>query len=71
MIKTTKDANLRNAARRRGFILQKRRPFYCAELQDGYMIRSASSGAVIKGEYYELTPEEVREFLNEYEGGRA
>ena len=66
MIKTTKDANLRNAARRRGFILQKRRPFYCAELQDGYMIRSAVDGSVVAGYYYELSPEDVREFLNQH-----
>lgn len=68
MIKTTKDTNLRNAAHRRGFILQKRRPCacYCTELSDGYMIRSAVDGSVVAGYYYELSPEDVREFLNQH-----
>lgn len=66
MVRTTKDANLRTSARRRGFLLQKRRYSYCPELGDGYMIRSALNGMPIAGERYELTAEDVREFLNQH-----
>lgn len=66
MIKTTKDSNLRTASRRRGFLLQKRRHSFCPELGDGYMIRDAFSGLPVAGERYELTAEDVRDFLNEH-----
>lgn len=66
MIKTTNDATLREAARRRGFFLQKRRQSYCPELGDGYMIRSAFNGMPVAGERYELKAEDVRDFLNEH-----
>lgn len=65
MIKTTKDQNLRLAARRRGVILEKRRGSYCPELFDGYMIRNAFCGAIVAGERYQLSAEDVRDFLNE------
>lgn len=67
MITTTNDANLRMAARRRGFILEKRRGGYCQELFDGYMIRDAFCGAIVAGERYQLSAEDVRDFLNEGE----
>lgn len=65
MIRVASDTNLRLAARRRGFFLQKRRGSYCPELGDGYMIRDAYSGAPVAGHRYELEAEDVREFLNE------
>lgn len=65
MIKTNRDANLRTAARRRGFLLEKRRKTHCQGLKDGYQIRDAFSGDVISGSHYELTAEDVRNFLNE------
>ena len=66
MITTTKDVNLRLAAQRRGFLLMKRRDKkYAPGLGDGYMIL-AYSGAIVAGHRYDLTPEDVRDFLNEH-----
>lgn len=64
MITTTKDVNLRLAARRRGFLLQKRRNSYCPGLGEGYRILDGYSGITVAGERYELQPEDVRDFLN-------
>lgn len=63
MVRSTGDTNLRLAAKNRGFILQKRRGF-CGGLGDGYMIRNAATGETIAGVKYDLTGEDVREFLN-------
>lgn len=65
MITTTNDANLRAAARRRGFVLEKRRGGYCSELFDGYMVRDSFCGAIVAGERYQLSAKDVRDFLNE------
>lgn len=66
MITTTKDQNLRLAAQRRGFLLMKRRDKkYAPGLGDGYMILDAYSGAIVAGHKYDMTPEDVRDFLNE------
>lgn len=65
MIRSTKDTNLRDAARRKGFILQKRRNSFCPGLGTGYMIMDAFCGKTVAGERYELQPEDVRDFLNE------
>lgn len=67
LITTTKDVNLRLAAQRRGFLLMKRRDKkYAPGLGDGYMILDAYSGSIVAGHRYNLTPEDVRDFLNEH-----
>ena len=67
MITTIKDQNLRLAAQRRGFLLMKRRvKKYAPGLGDGYMIVDTYSGAIVAGQRYEMTPEDVRDFLNEH-----
>ena len=67
MITTIKDQNLRLAAQRRGFLLMKRRDKKNAQgLGDGYMILDTYSGAIVAGQRYEMTPEDVRDFLNEH-----
>lgn len=65
MITTINDSNLRMAAKRRNLLLEKRRGGYCQELFDGYMIRDSFSGAIVAGERYQLSAEDVRDFLNE------
>lgn len=66
LITTTKGGNLRLAAQRRGLLLIKRRDKkYAPGLGDGYMILDAYSGAIVAGHKYDLTPEDVRDFLNE------
>ncbi len=67
MITTTKDVNLRLAAQRRGFLLMKRRDKkYAPGLGGGYMILDSYSGNIVTGHRYELSPEDVRDFLNEH-----
>ena len=67
MITTTKDVNLRLAAQRRGFILMKRRDKkYAPGLGSGYMVLDSHSGNIVAGQRYELSPEDVRDFLNEH-----
>lgn len=67
LITTVKDQNLRLAAQRRGFLLMKRRDKkYAPGLGDGYMILDAYSGAIVAGHRYDMSPEAVREFLNEH-----
>lgn len=67
LITTTKDVNLRLAASRRGFLLMKRRDKkYAPGLGDGYMILDSYSGSIVAGHKYELSPEDVRDFLNEH-----
>ena len=66
LITTIKDQNLRLAAQRRGFLLMKRRDKkYAPGLGDGYMILESYSGAIVAGHRYDMTPENVRDFLNE------
>lgn len=67
MVTTTKAVNLRLAAQRRGFLLIKRRDKkYAPGLGGGYMILDAYSGAIVAGHRYDMTPEAVRDFLNEH-----
>lgn len=67
MITTLIDVNLRSAATRRGLILTKNRSrMYARGLGNGYMIRDAYTGNIVAGHKYELTPEEVRDYLNEH-----
>ena len=65
MIESLRENNLRLAAERRGFILEKRRGKPCLEFGDGYMIRSAYNGLPVAGYRYEYSAENVRDFLNE------
>lgn len=67
MITTVKDVNLRLAANRRGYLLTKRRDTkYSPRLGKGYMILNLLTGNIVAGERYEMTPEDVRDFLNEH-----
>lgn len=67
MITTINDVNLRLAANRRGFMLIKRRDTkYSPGLGHGYMILDLLTGNIVAGNRYELTPEDVRDFLNEH-----
>ncbi len=67
LITTTKSVNLRLAAQRRGFLLVKRRDKkYAPGLGGGYMILDSYSGSIVAGHRYELSPEDVRDFLNEH-----
>lgn len=67
LIITTKDVNLRLAAQRRGFLLMKRRDKkYAQGLGEGYRILNSYSGDIVAGHKYELTPEDVRDFLNQH-----
>lgn len=67
MITTIKDVNLRLAAERRGFLLIKRRDRkYSPGLEHGYMILDLHTGAVLAGQKYDMTPEKVRDYLNEH-----
>lgn len=68
MITTTNDANLRMAARRRNLLLEKCRGGRPA-VSNGYMIRNAFNGFIIAGERYQLSAEDVRDFLNKFDRG--
>lgn len=69
MITTTNDANLRMAARRRNLLLEKRRGGCRPAVSNGYMIRDAFNDSIIAGEKYQLSAEDVRNFLNEFDKG--
>ena len=45
--------------------MKRRDKKYAPGLGSGYMILDAYSGVIVKGHRYELTPEDVRDFLNE------
>lgn len=67
MITTTLDVNLRLAAQRRGFLLMKRRDKrYAPGLGSGYMVLDAYTGSIVAGHKYDMSPEAVRDFLNEH-----
>jgi len=67
LITTTLDVNLRLAAQRRGFLLMKRRDKkYAPGLGSGYMVLDAYTGSIVAGEKYDMSPEEVIDFLNEH-----
>lgn len=63
MINSTKDSVLRKAAERRGYILKKSREL-SVDNRGGYMIVD-NSNVIIAGEKFDLTPEEVRDWLNQ------
>ena len=71
MITTLHDRSLRNACNRRGLILRKARPtkYYCPDLNNGYQILSGHNGLILAGHYFELTLEDVRDYLNGMDNG--
>lgn len=46
--------------------MKRRDKKYAPGLGDGYMILESYSGNIVAGHKYELSPEDVREFLNKY-----
>lgn len=64
MITSTKDSALRQAAIRRGYILHKSRSQFSIDNYGGYMIADFNE-CIVAGARFDLSPEEVRDFLNE------
>lgn len=46
--------------------MKRRDKKYAPGLGDGYMILDSYSGSIVAGHRYELSPEDVRDFLNEH-----
>lgn len=46
--------------------MKRRDKKYAPGLGEGYMILNSYSGDIVAGHKYELTPEDVRNFLNEH-----
>lgn len=46
--------------------MKRRDRKYAPGLGKGYMILDAYSGSIVTGHKYELSPEDVRDFLNEH-----
>lgn len=69
MITTLHDRNLRNACNRRGLILRKARAtkYPCPDIGDGYQILSGYNGNILIGDRFELSLEDVRDWLNAYD----
>lgn len=66
-ITTVKDSCLRAAASRRGYLIVKRRDkMNAVGVGNGYMILNQFTGDILAGKRFELSPEEVRDFLNEH-----
>ena len=63
MITSVKDTQLRKAAKSRGIILKKSRKVVIYN-RGGYMLVDANN-IIIAGERFELTPEDVRKWLNQ------
>lgn len=67
MVTSTNDKNLRlNAARRQMVLVKRRDQQYAPVIGHGYMVLDAVSGAILAGHKFELTPEDVRVFLNNH-----
>lgn len=65
-ITTVNDRCLRAAAARRGLVISKRRDkMNTPGLGRGYMIFDQYTGQVVAGKAYSMTPEDVRDYLNE------
>lgn len=66
MITSINPRCLRSACERRGLILVKARTRLhpCLDLKDGYQILSGRDGSIIEGHRFELTEENVRDYLN-------
>lgn len=64
---TVNDASLRSAAARRGCVLVKRRDkMNTAGIGTGYMILDQFTGDILAGQKFEMSPEDVRDFLNQH-----
>lgn len=63
MINSTNDSILRNAATRQGYSLKKSRSNSC-DNRGGYMVVD-SNNVIVAGEKFDLTPEEVKDWLNQ------
>lgn len=63
MITSVKDTQLRKAAKRRGILLKKSREGVI-DNRGGYMLVDAKN-IIIAGERFDLTPEDVRKWLNQ------
>ena len=64
MITSTKDSALRQAAIRKGYTLHKSRSQFSGDNYGGYMIVDLNT-CIVAGERFDLSPEQVRDFLNE------
>ena len=62
MITSTNDSVLRKAAKRHGLLLKKSRND-SLESRSGYMLIDMNN-TIIAGQNFDLTPEEVRDWLN-------
>ena len=62
MITSTNDSVLRKTAKRQGLLLKKSRKDLL-ENRGGYMLVDMNN-AIIAGQNFDLTPEEVRDWLN-------
>jgi hypothetical protein len=63
MITSVKDTQLRKAAKSRGILLKKSRKGVI-DNRGGYMLVDANN-IIIAGERFDLTPEDVRKWLNQ------
>jgi len=64
-ITTTKDSCLRAAAERRGYVIVKRRDkMNTPGIGRGYMVLDQFTGTILAGQKYDLSAEDVRDFLN-------
>lgn len=67
MLKSTNATNMRLAALRRGYVLSKARPHTnrYSNIPCGYRISKVGSGDTVLGLNFELSEQEVLDFLNE------
>lgn len=64
-ITTNIEKNLRLAAYRRGYLMIKRRiQMNCPGVGKGYMLMHQYTGEIVAGRKFELTMDDVRDFLN-------
>ena len=64
-ITTNIEKNLRLAAYRRGYLMIKRRiQMNCPGVGKGYMLMNQYTGEIVAGSKFELTMDDVRDFLN-------
>jgi hypothetical protein len=58
-------------ARRRGYMLKKSRGGWNLDNQGGFMLVDDSSGGVVTGSMFDLTADDVREYLDEVDRNDA
>lgn len=56
-------------SRRREQTLRWDTKYYCPDLNNGYQILSGHNGLILAGHYFELTLEDVRDYLNDMDNG--